>query len=503
MARTWLTPTGAHLTEIGVARSWFLGEEQITEPPTAVVGTLTPDGIGSAFAVGRPRVISLQYVYPGGVGPRGLGFPLVVAQSARIRATLTLNVDSGFCGPRTVLNLRNGRCVAITEDTDTVTAPSISDAAIYPTDDSGVTWEPLFEAGSPESLWWGRACSPEPGVLVMGSFGPWIEGITFTNGLMRRSVDQGSTWTTVWPTAGGLGFSPTDADLNSWITMATEHIGEGVILAAGYWASRPTIFHSITYRNLLRSTDGGLTFTAQPLLLPSWDPSSVYTLYDVVVPTPGEAYLTLGAPMVWRTVNGGSTWTEVFPDPALVGTGAFYQHSLNSGWGHDGTVLLVGDRYDPFFDRWLPCVWRSVNGGVSYTRNEWPIPGYLGGDDSTAIAMVRALPSGVFVAALTTQVYWNGGSHFAYSLDGGETFTFIWPDTPFPLGRGTPIDMAVTDDGAVLVMIRRSGQPLDAEVWRIVVNTDEPVPEPPPEIEPPFAQRPIALNMRIVGAYIP
>ncbi|KKM85389.1 hypothetical protein LCGC14_1289550, partial [marine sediment metagenome] len=126
---------------------------------------------------------------------------------------------------------------------------------------------------------------------------------------------------------------------------------------------------------LQRSTDNGVTW-ADVGPSPITDGLGMWGVQDLVagadgtlwlcacVNTAGQAILTLPPPSVWKSVDGGGTWTTVFTDATT--DGAIWRKFISIvAHPNDANIIaVVGDRFPGLLNTWV-----TINGGTSFTRN--------------------------------------------------------------------------------------------------------------------------------------
>ncbi len=162
---------------------------------------------------------------------------------------------------------------------------------------------------------------------------------------MRRTTDDGDTWTTLF---------------------ATQPYSEYLRISAMAWdpgdRSSPTLFvvRNVGYDHgeVFRSTDDGLTW--QSVLAP---PSTL--LYDIAAARDADNNLVVFAvgfspdvPSVWRSADGGDTWT--LANGGLVDWTDLYRVFPSPTFATDHTVYLTG---------YCPPL-RSTDGGLTWKRVE-------------------------------------------------------------------------------------------------------------------------------------
>ncbi len=165
---------------------------------------------------------------------------------------------------------------------------------------------------------------------------------------MRRTTDDGNTWTTLF---------------------ATTPYSEYLRISAMAWdpgaSSSPTLFVvrniGYLYGEVFRSTDDGLTW--QTVL--STPPNTL--LYDIAAVRDAGGNLVVfavgfspDAPAVWRSTDGGDTWT--LTNTGLVDYTDFYRIFPSPNFAADHTIYLTC--FGP--------AWRSTDGGLTWARVSIP-----------------------------------------------------------------------------------------------------------------------------------
>ena len=199
--------------------------------------------------------------------------------------------DGGLTWNSTGLNwaVTNNRTTSrlMIDPSDSQKVIAATSNGIYRTTDGGVNWTQV-QTGSFKDL----------------KFHPTNPLIVYATGASYyRSADGGITWTNI---TSGL---PT-TDVTRMALAVTAANASYVYILAGKNSDSGM-------RGVYRSTDAGLTFTAQytgPLNLMGWDPSGTdaggQAWYDLVIEAdPSNAnVIYTGGVNVWKSTNGGTSW---------------------------------------------------------------------------------------------------------------------------------------------------------------------------------------------------
>jgi photosystem II stability/assembly factor-like uncharacterized protein len=155
-----------------------------------------------------------------------------------------------------------------------------------------------------------------------------------------------------------------------------------------------------------RSQDKGLTWEALSTFTGS-------TPYDMVV-TANGTLVALGSSMVWRSTNGGLTWTSSSYSNTVFWLGE--AHPTNGS-----IVFATGYKYDGSF--WRMTFFKSTDGGASWASTYVGEAGLQSFGRSIAVAASNpnCIMVGGYKSTTTTE------AQLFSSVDGGATFTNATP----------------------------------------------------------------------------
>jgi photosystem II stability/assembly factor-like uncharacterized protein len=217
---------------------------------------------------------------------------------------------------------------------------------------------------------------------------------------IRRSSDNGQTWTTVYDNVSGQLFTAVD------FVPSTGTATTGVAVGSGAGGG-----------SMLRTTDGGL----------SWSPVAIGTVpaLSAVSFSPTQPGLGLAGGVnrtLLRTADGGANWLPVTV-PALGANEAIQA----IGFSPTGAVMIAADA----------GLYRSTDGGLTWTR---------------VYASVRGSMTGLTFLSATQAVAVGVWGTIVRSTDGGATWTEVdVPVTAFLEG------VAYTGNGGEVVAVGEGG----------------------------------------------
>jgi len=292
-------------------------------------------------------------------------------------------------------------------DPDVVYAGAAT-GGVFKSVNGGLTWTPIGDPSHPQTVWLGTG-EPNGGHN------------NFPGDGVYRSDDGGATWSFM-----GLEKS---ASIGRIVVDPTD--GDRVFVAAqgSYFGPNPE-------RGLYRTTDGGASWDlvlsvtdstgATDVVMDPTDPSRLLVaMWERVRPPNGGTHLFGATSRIWRSLDGGDTWTplgvpEGLPEPTAQSVGRI------------GLSLCAEDPdvvYALITDGNLPIgLWRSLDFGATWVNRDvdGEIRGGAGGF-SWYFGQVRVAPDDcdrVFALDVT----------FFRSDDGGITFPIKYGATGSPAG---------------------------------------------------------------------
>jgi photosystem II stability/assembly factor-like uncharacterized protein len=288
---------------------------------------------------------------------------------------------------------------------------------VWKTTNGGTTWVPLTD--QQETLFMGAiAVAPSnPQVIYAGTGESTNSGLSFYGRGILKSNDGGATWTL--ETAGGAfdrrEFSKIVVDpTNANIAYAavTDFGVNGLSGNTGVW----------------KTTDGGATWTNTTTAIPVVTTTDEFS--DVVIDpaNPLELFCAVGSASgaagngVYETINGGATWAAA---------GNFAIGSANGniklGLAPSNPNTIYASVVDPA-TQGISYVTKTTDGGVTWNHVTTP-PNYLAaqGDYDSYVAVDPANPSIVYLGGSQNGV--DGSGNFIEQVlrsgDGGTTWNDI------------------------------------------------------------------------------
>ena len=182
-----------------------------------------------------------------------------------------------------------------------------------------------------------------------------------SNGTIYGSTDQGTT------------LDPLYSKITHQMNDVTG-FGNDTIYAVGY--SQFSVATANRKSTFFRSVNGGNTWDTVDIVVssaavvgpPAIPAFTAPTLNRIAFPSPQIGYVSGSRNGVYKTINGGTTWTKINPEPLLnEGPPGFTNTFLNitSLFAlNDTTVFLVGNM---FTSTGIKKVYKTTNGGTTWT----------------------------------------------------------------------------------------------------------------------------------------
>ena len=273
-------------------------------------------------------------------------------------------------------------------------------------DDGGLTWMDLNEAGAPR--------------IGSTSSGPWLDTTTIPStlymyddtGYVCRSTDRGTTWTRLSVDEGQRAAALADQSVpipaaaqqalddflapfsGDWVYLTDADTG-AVVGPSGAILVDPdhtSTFYAATSDGVYKSTDSGRTWRKASRDL--MDPAVSSVLVDPN--TPSTLYATTNAG-IFRSTDGGTEWTLIL--------------------GGGTSVVLAPSNPNRLYARTSAGLFRSDDGGTNWTRLNDPT-GYRGPWDRLVL-VIADQPDTLF--AIAEEVHWGPG-YLYRSTDAGESW---------------------------------------------------------------------------------
>jgi gliding motility-associated-like protein len=213
-----------------------------------------------------------------------------------------------------------------------------------------------------------------------------------TNGVLYRSVDQATT------------LDPVYSDFNYQMHEIVG-IGNDTVYAVGYASVLPSASRKTT---LFRSYNNAATWQTVDIIPASGTTTAAANANNMAFPSRNVGYVCGTRNSVYKTINGGTTWTSINPFPALnenIG-GAFITYADISAID-DNTVIVVGNM---FTTAAVKRVYKTIDGGANWTDITGNIPTF-GQGNMTSVLFSDA-----------NNGYVVGGNVMYVTNDGGTTW---------------------------------------------------------------------------------
>ncbi|HUX67541.1 MAG TPA: hypothetical protein VMV31_08625 [Terriglobales bacterium] len=302
------------------------------------------------------------------------------------------------------------------------------DGGVWKTTNAGVSWTPLFDQESVQSIGAVAVAPSDPNIIYVGTGeGCLRNDISYGNG-MYKSTDGGKTWQHI-----GLD----DTQHIAHVLVDPKDPNRVFVAAMGH-ASGPNV-----ERGIFRTTDGGRTW--QKVLYKNdktggvdvaFDPNNTQTLYAGLyqfLRLPWRADSGGPGSGLYKSTDGGSTWTQL--------TG----HGLPAGvWGKIGVAvaadstrvyaLIEAKAGGLYVSNDSGATWKLVNNNDEYRQRAWYFTHVFADPKSPDTLYVEN--TGLFRST-------DGGKTFK-SIHGGDSHG-LWIDPTNPTHL-----MTSSDEGAFI-----------------------------------------------------
>ena len=300
----------------------------------------------------------MERAFPLGGIPRDR-WRLAQAQAAALK--LAEGPASASWTPRGPTNI-GGRItdIAVHPQNDDIVYAATAEGGVLRSTDGGQSWTPLFDEQPVLSIGAVAIDPSNPDVIYAGTgeVNPGGGSVAYGGAGLFRSIDQGDSWEFIGlPESGSIGRIRIDPSDSNRIFVA---------VMGALWETSPE-------RGVYRTTDGGDTWQqvlfvdsttgCVDLIMRPDDPDVLYAATWQRIRQP--EFFDYGGPgcAVYRTVNGGDTWTLVSGGlPAPGADGGRIGLSLSASTP-DVMHAVYADRTG-FFDG----LFRSTDGGFTWSR---------------------------------------------------------------------------------------------------------------------------------------
>ena len=256
-------------------------------------------------------------------------------------------------------------------------------------------------------------------------------GYAAGTGRLQRTTDGGLHWTPLAPPGAGnvkatppQSPSPSPSTSPGSIPMPTD--------ARISAPSPSVVWTLVAGQRLFRSIDQGQTWQEHGLPAPGrFSDISFVDESDgwVLLGGPDATQCSVGGATIWQTTDAGAGWTVVtqinLPAASAVRSGG---GAINAAQCKEHLSFV--DKQRGFLDAWdgngAPAIYRTLDGGLTWSSSKLPDPpGFhtLGAGDALRAGVVKAFGASLLVAASGMQP--DGPHAYVFqSIDGGATWTF-------------------------------------------------------------------------------
>ncbi|MBL8843589.1 MAG: glycosyl hydrolase [Planctomycetes bacterium] len=406
-----------------------------------------------SFAGARARIAALALMAPSGSGSAEVG-EADVAQAAAVEVALPRSVEWRNVGPA-----RGGRVAAVAGHADQPLTywMGACGGGVWRTDDGGAHWRNVSDGFFGGSIGSVAVAPSDPNVVYVGGGEVTVRGNWSPGWGAWKTSDGGRSWSSI-------GFEEAQCIPRMRVHPKDENLVYAAVLGH--------LFGPSEQRGVYRSRDGGATWQqvlhvgpdagACDLLLDPANPRVVWATTWRVRRTPHSLESGGEGSGLWRSMDGGDTWTELSRRPGLPG-GTLGIIGVAVSPARPGRVwaMVEADDGGLFRSEDDGATWQRVNEDRNLRQRAW----YY-----TRVVADPRDPDGVYV--LNVQ-QWR-------SDDGGRTFA------PLPTPHGDHHDLWIApndpnrmiqgDDGGAAVSFDRGtswssieNQPT-AQLYRVAID---------------------------------
>ncbi|HEX9546338.1 MAG TPA: hypothetical protein VF942_03325, partial [Acidimicrobiales bacterium] len=409
-----------------------------------------------------------------------------LAPRSTLNPLLTLGGTWNEMGPKPIFTLYSGNvsglvsALAVDPTVPTTVYAGAVGGGVWKTNDGGGTWAPLTD-DQPSLAIGSLAIDPSNHLVVYAGTGALYDGGRQDGAGILKSTDGGAHWAVVGNGTGTFTRHSVhqlviDPSSTSTIYASTEIGIFKSIDAGGTWASidsfggvadiamdavTPSTIYVASFGGIAKSTDGGAHFSPVMTGLPTptgaarislgishSNPNRLYTAWGQF----GLSGCTVG---VWRTDDGGGTWSQL-PAPNMFaepGTGLYCQG------GYDNVTAVDPSNPDVAYIGGID-LWKITGAGATFAN----ITNYFGGyppvrvhPDYHSIAFVGN-SSGFYVG--NDGGVWSSGDGGAtfYNLNTNlETALFYYGDAQPGVALGGLQDNGIVQKTSSLTWLQRFG----------------------------------------------
>ncbi|MEM9596182.1 MAG: glycosyl hydrolase [Acidobacteriota bacterium] len=332
---------------------------------------------------------------------------------------------------------------------------------VWKTEDAGNSWTPVSDGYFGGSIGAVAVSEWDPNVIYVGGGEKTVRGNVSHGDGLWKSTDAGKTW-------GHIGLGDT-----RHVPRIHIHPRDPDLV---YVAALGHLFGPNEERGVFRSKDGGETWEnvlfvnehagAVDLAMDPGNPRVLYATFWRVLRTPWSLESGGEGSSMWKSTDGGDSWTEITRNPGLP----------------DGTLGIMGITVSPTDSDNLYAIVEAEEGGVFRSKD--------GGDTWTRTNQQRDLRqrawyyTRIYADPADSESVYVVNVRFHHSKDGGKTFRQI----PTPHGDNhdlwidptEPRRMVQSNDGGANVSrdggetwTQQANQPT-AQMYRVSVDNDFP-----------------------------